>query len=137
MEIRIDQVMTNVMEHEGSGIGALCDVVMTTTEGRIRHGAMMDRETGICIETESGSEGGGWTCMLLRILGTCRAVVLVTRPLAGDPVPPLVVATSTDQFHRIGDMMEADLLGPGHPAAITTPTRRCDLVPERLLAARG
>ena len=67
MEIRIDRVMTNVMEHEGSGIGALCDVVMTTTEGSIRHGVMMERGTGICIGTESGSEGGGWTCMPLPI----------------------------------------------------------------------
>jgi len=67
MGIRIDQITTNVMEHEGSGIGVLCDVVMMTTDGRIRHEAMMEGGTGICIETETGSEGGGWTRMLLRM----------------------------------------------------------------------
>ena len=67
MGIRIDQVMMNVMEHEGSGIGVLCDVVMMTTDGRIHHGAMTEGGTEICIGTETGSEGGEWTRMFLRM----------------------------------------------------------------------
>jgi hypothetical protein len=63
--IRIDQIMRNVMVHEGSGIGVLCDVVMMTTDDRIRHGAMMEGGRGMGIGTGTGSEGGG-TRMFLR-----------------------------------------------------------------------
>lgn len=64
--IRIDQIMRNVMVHEGSGIGALCDVVMMTTDARIHQGAMTEGGRGMGIETGRGTEGEGWTRMLLR-----------------------------------------------------------------------
>ena len=57
MGIRIDQIMRNVIVHEGSGIGALCDVVMMTTGGCIHHGARMEGGKGMCIGSETGSEG--------------------------------------------------------------------------------
>jgi len=64
--IRIDQIMKNVMVYEGSGIGALCDVVLMTTDDHIHHGAMMEEGRGTDIGTGTGSEGGGWTRMFLR-----------------------------------------------------------------------
>ena len=66
MGIYIDRTMMNVMEYEGSDIGALCDVVMMTTDVHIRHGATMEGGIGTCIGTETGREGGGWTRMFLR-----------------------------------------------------------------------
>ena len=65
--IRIDQIMRNVMVHEGNGIGVLCGVVMMTTDGRIRHGAMTGGGREMGIEAGTGSEGEGWTCMSLRM----------------------------------------------------------------------
>lgn len=64
--IRIDQIMRNVMVHEGSGIGVLCDVVMMSTDARIRQGAMMEGGRGMGIGTGTGTEGEGWSRMLLR-----------------------------------------------------------------------
>ena len=57
MGIRIDQIMRNVMVHEGNGIGVLCDVVMMTTDGRIRLGAMMEEEREMATGAGTGSEG--------------------------------------------------------------------------------
>lgn len=57
MGIRIDQIMRNVMVHEGNGIGVLCDVVMMTTDGLIRLGAMMEEEREMATEAGTGSEG--------------------------------------------------------------------------------
>jgi hypothetical protein len=137
MGIRIDLITRNVMVHEGSGIGVLCGVVMMTTEGRIRHGAMMERGRGMCIGTETGSEGEGRTHMSLRTGGAHLAVVLAAPPFAGESVPPLVAATFTDQFHHNGGMMEVDLSGLGRPAVNTTLTLVYDPVPERHLAGKG
>ena len=55
------------MVHEDNGIGVLCGVVMMTTDGRIRHGAMTEGGREMGIEAGTGNEGEGWTRMFLRM----------------------------------------------------------------------
>ena len=135
MGTRIDQSMRIVRGHEGSGIGVLCDAVMVTTDGCIRHGGMREGGTGMCIGTGTENAGERWTRMFLRMRGARPAAVLAARLSVDGPVPPLIAATFIDLFHHIGDMMGVNPSSLGRPAA-TTLTHVCDPVPERPPAAR-